>query len=91
MALTMKTNELQTKVTEEIMLIPNDRLSELYDFIHFFRLGLETAKSGPKNTMRFAGSWKDMTDMEFKEFSEEIAGRRRYAFSGRKGREALTD
>lgn len=84
-------NELQTKLVEEIMLIPNERLSELYNFIHFFRVGLETAKSGQKNTMRFAGSWKDMADMEFKEFSEEIAGRRRYAFSGRKGRETFTD
>ncbi len=40
---TMK-NELQTKLVEEIMLIPYDRLSELYNFIHFFRVGLETAK-----------------------------------------------
>lgn len=28
-------------VVEEIKLIPNDKLAEVYDFLHYFRLGLQ--------------------------------------------------
>jgi hypothetical protein len=31
-----------SKVIDEIKRIPPSRLSEVYDFIHFFRLGLES-------------------------------------------------
>lgn len=87
----MNIDELQTKMVEEIKLIPFHRLPELYDFIHFFRLGLETTKSSRKDTMRFAGCWENMTDKEFKEITAETALRRRNAFSGRNIRETGTD
>ena len=32
---------IQEQLFEEIKLIPEDRLAEVYDFIHFFRLGLK--------------------------------------------------
>ena len=80
-----------SEVIEEIRLVPKDRLREIYDFIHFFRLGLETVKDDTKNIMRFAGCWQDMTDEEFKDFSHEIAVRRRQAFSGRADRETIID
>ncbi|MDM8517816.1 hypothetical protein QUF76_16595 [Desulfobacterales bacterium HSG16] len=87
----MKTFELHDKVMEEIRLIPENRLSEIYNLIHFFRLGLETDRKNTKKTMRFAGCWQDMPDREFREFSEEISQRRRQAFSGRKSRETFAD
>ena len=31
---------LQEQIFEEIKKIPNDKLVEIYDFIHYFRLGL---------------------------------------------------
>ncbi len=87
----MEISELQAEVIEEIRLIPKDKLPELYDFIHFFRLGLETAPDDTEEIMRFAGCWQDMTDNEFEDFSEEIVERRRQAFSKRIGRETVTD
>lgn len=36
----MQTSALHLKVIEEIKLIPEDSLLKLYDFIHFFRVGL---------------------------------------------------
>lgn len=76
-----------SEVMEEIKLVPKDRLPAVYDFIHFFRLGLETVRDDTEEIMRFAGCWQDMTDEEFRDFSEDIAERRRQAFSGRTDRE----
>ena len=78
-----------SEVMEEIRLVPKDRLPELFDFIHFFRLGLETVKDDTEEIMGFAGCWQDMTHEEFRDFSEEIAERRRQAFSGRADRETV--
>jgi len=80
-----------SEVMEEIRLVPKDRLPAIYDFIHFFRLGLESAGDDTKDIMRFAGCWQDMTDEEFEDFSQEIAERRRQAFSGRADRETFID
>ena len=87
----MEAFELQNKVMEEIKLIPENKLPEIYSVIHFFRLGLEVGTRDPKNIMRFAGSWQDMAEEEFNEFSEEISQRRNQAFSRRINREALVD
>lgn len=87
----METFELQNKVMEEIKLIPESKLPEIYSVIHFFRLGLEAGTREPKKIMRFAGSWQDMTEKEFNDFSEEIYQRRNKAFSRRKNRETLVD
>ena len=80
-----------SEVMEEIRLVPKDRLPAIYDFIHFFRLGLETVWNDTEEIMRFAGCWQDMTDEEFEDFSQEIAERRRQAFSGRADRETIID
>ncbi len=81
----MDSSRLKDKVFEEIRLIPNDRLAELYDFIHFFRIGLESQnRSKDEQFMEFAGCWNDMTTKEFQEFSYEIADRRKSSFSRRR-------
>ncbi|MDM8542647.1 hypothetical protein QUF75_09885 [Desulfococcaceae bacterium HSG7] len=85
----MEIAEIETKVMQEIKLVPKDRLQELYDFIHFFRLGLETVVDDTEEIMRFAGCWQDMTRKEFENFSEEIAERRKQAFLGRTARETV--
>lgn len=41
-----------SRVIDEIKRIPPDRLSEIYSFIHFFRLGLELA-----STQRDTNPW----------------------------------
>jgi hypothetical protein len=87
----MNPGELQGKVMEEIKLIPENNLLELYNVIRFFRLGLQADNKVAKKSMRFAGCWEDMTDKEFNAFREEISERRRQAFSGRKPRETFVD
>ena len=79
------------KLFQEISLVPKEKLSELYDFIHYFRLGIEAAEDRSKSIMDFAGCWEDMPNKVFSEFTEEIAERRHSAFSGRRGDETSTD
>jgi len=38
--------ELRQQIAQEIDLIPDDKLAELYQFIHYFRLGSEVASNG---------------------------------------------
>lgn len=78
-------------IIDEIKLIPNDKLAELYDFIHFYRLGLETTKNSTLEIMSFAGCWEDMPDEEFQNFLKEISDRRRHAFSRRREDETFLD
>ncbi len=86
----MTTTTLRLKVIEEIHHIPEEKLREIYDVIHFFRVGVESVNSTPhKNIMAFAGCWDDMPDQEFHAFLLEITNRRSHAFSGRTHRETL--
>ena len=39
---------LQEQIIEEIKQIPNDKLVEIYDLIHYFRLGLSQEKQSQK-------------------------------------------
>jgi len=87
----MEIFELQDKVMEEIKLIPENKLPEIYSVIHFFRLGLEIGTKAPEKIMRFAGSWEDMNEKEYNEFSDEISQRRNQAFSRRINRETIVD
>ncbi|MCI5219397.1 MAG: hypothetical protein D3914_09455 [Candidatus Electrothrix sp. LOE2] len=80
-----------TDVIEEIRLVPKNRLRDIYNFIHFFRLGLETVRDDADDIMQFAGCWQDMTDEEFDSFSQEMTARRQQAFSGRAARESIID
>jgi len=81
---------IKSKVLQEIDLIPEDKLADLYNFIHYFRLGLE--KSQPtesKSILAFAGCWKDMPDEMFNDFTTEITQRRHQAFIRRRGDEGI--
>lgn len=76
----MDSLNLRSKVIAEINLIPEDKLSELYNFIHYFRLGAEVTKGSLEETMKFAGCWDDMSDETFNNFDEEVKTRRQQAF-----------
>jgi hypothetical protein len=83
---------IKSKVLQEIDLIPEDKLADLYNFIHYFRLGLE--KSGvtkPRPTLAFAGCWQDMPAEIFNDFTADIAQRRHQAFTRRRGNEGSLD
>jgi hypothetical protein len=49
----MQAIELQTQLIEEIKQIPNDKIAEIYDVIHYFLLGLKQetkAEIKPQNS-----------------------------------------
>ncbi|RLC49028.1 MAG: hypothetical protein DRZ79_06510 [Candidatus Cloacimonadota bacterium] len=73
---------IRKKVWEEIKLLPEDKLNEIYELIHFFRLGLQKNKE-KKSIMNFAGIWKKMSEKDFAALSSEIGNRRKNAFSER--------
>lgn len=79
----METAKLRERVINELSLIPQDKLIEVYDVIHFFRMGLEKSKTDADKILSFSGCWGDMQDKEFNEFTEEIKQRRKQAFKGR--------
>ena len=87
----MNGSTMRNKVIEEIQLIPEDKIEELYHFIHDFRLGLQTSADEGNRIMQFAGSWEDMPAEIFTQFTEEIAQRRRHTFTGRRGSETSLD
>ncbi|MCL1466603.1 hypothetical protein [Argonema galeatum] len=87
----MDSLNLRTKVITEINLVPPDKLEELYNLIHYFRLGVESSKVSLNQTMQFAGCWNDMSDEIFANFNEEISTRRQQAFLGRRSDEASFD
>jgi hypothetical protein len=89
------TSMIRTKVIEEIYLLPNERLNDLYNLIHYFRLGVEhSAPLRPptyEKIMALAGSWQDLSELEFTEFLTEINQRRQLAFQRRRSDESNID
>jgi hypothetical protein len=43
---------LKDQIIEEIKQIPNDKLVEIYDLIHYFRLGVAQEKQSQKITVK---------------------------------------
>lgn len=43
----MSRSVLKAKVLKEIDLVPDDKLPQLYDVIHYFRVGLEPSPAPP--------------------------------------------
>jgi propanediol dehydratase small subunit len=83
---------IKRELINEIDLIPDDKILEVYNFIHYFRLG--TQKVQTKNTkelLSYAGSWKEMDDEVFDDYMLDIVKRRKKAFSGRRNNETSTD
>jgi hypothetical protein len=72
---------LQEKILKELEGIPETKLAELYDIIHYFRIGLEQ-ETCENPTMKLAGAWTDMRDDLFESLMNEIEARRSRAFSG---------
>ena len=62
---------------EEFQRIPETKLEVVFDFLHYFRIGLEsTASSIAALIQYFAGSWNDMEESDFKDFLDENDRRR---------------
>jgi hypothetical protein len=87
----MTTKEMRERLIDEIRGIPDTRVAEVYDLIHFFRVGLEKAVPGggaAADLMSFAGSWSDMPEEAFSSLATEWQERRKGAFARRRDHEA---
>ena len=84
---------LRDKVIREINLIPQEKLSEVYNFIHYFRIGTEKEIIRPtaSSLLSYAGTWESMKDEIFDDFLSDIGNRRKRAFVGRRENEASID
>ena len=72
------------KLAEEIASIPDDKLTDLFDLIHRYRLNLDVQASNDGSEQNaFAGIWADMADEDFHGLLQDIEERRRNAFSNR--------
>lgn len=75
------------QVVQEIELMPDEYLSDIYRFLHFFRLGLKNYEAESRQSdqiLRFAGSWESWPDSEFSSFLAETRSRRQTAFKARR-------
>jgi len=74
------------KIIEEVEKIPEDKIAEVYDFVHLFRIGIESqrkiAKDKRHEVLRFFGIWKNMSDKE-KAVLDDIQARRQRTFRKR--------
>lgn len=84
----MKSSKIREMVMEEIRGIPEEKLPQIFDIIHHFRIGLEVAKSRESQIHDYSGCWKDMPEDMYQDFLNEVNQRRRKAFSGRRNFEA---
>ncbi len=50
---------LVQKIVKELQNIPEDKLAELYDLIHYFCLGLDTVKPQPRKPGLLSGTLGD--------------------------------
>ncbi|MDY7012398.1 MAG: hypothetical protein SVX43_02150 [Cyanobacteriota bacterium] len=83
----MTRSDIRTKVFEEIQQIPDNKLLELLNLIHAFRLRSQPTPSQSQRIMQFAGCWKEFPDETYGEFLDDIFLRRQQAFSQRQNRE----
>ena len=88
----MTLSVIKNKLIDEINLLSEEKLAEVYNFIHFFRLGLERKeKEISNNILSFSGVWEDMSDEKFDNYLLDISSRRGNAFSSRRSDEARTN
>ncbi|MFZ5516804.1 MAG: hypothetical protein ACOY90_09215 [Candidatus Zhuqueibacterota bacterium] len=82
---------MRKKLLDEISKIPDDKVPVIFDFLHYFRLGLGMKASSPEKILQLAGSWKDMTEDDFEDFLNDVKTRRKNAFMSRSNRETSVD
>jgi hypothetical protein len=70
------------QLSEEIASIPDDKIAEVFNIVHRYRVDLETAPAdGGAQDNDFAGIWADMPDAAFQDFLREVEDRRHNAFA----------
>ena len=77
---------IKERIIKEVEKIPEDKIAELYDVIHFFRIGVEaqrkTGKDSRETALNFFDMWKNMS-CEEAAVLDEIQSRREKTFRKR--------
>ncbi len=71
----MKISSIREKVVDEVNQIPEERLAQILDLIHHFRLGLQISEKKTTKITDFGGCWKDMPDEVYQDFIDDISKR----------------
>jgi hypothetical protein len=67
---------IKHKLINEIDLIPDEKLLEVYHFIHYFRLGTQKAET-KKDLLSYSGAWSDLDAEVFDDYMLDIVKRRK--------------
>ena len=82
----ISTASIKEKIIREVEKIPKDKIAELYDVVHLFRMGVESKKKAPKDrrneAVKFFGIWKGMS-LEETSVLDDIQLRRKRTFRER--------
>jgi hypothetical protein len=87
----MNIASMREKIFEEIAHIPDDKVPEIYDVLHNFRLGLGVQSSHAEKILQLAGSWNDLSEDDFRDFLKDVQARRTNAFRLRRDHETSVD
>ncbi|MBI5025683.1 MAG: hypothetical protein HZC12_02940 [Nitrospirae bacterium] len=72
---------IKEKIIKEVEKIPKDKIAELYDVVHLFRVEIESKKKAPKDryseAVKFFGIWKGMSPKETAVLDDIQARRKR--------------
>jgi hypothetical protein len=83
------------KLLEEVSLLPEASLKDMYHLVHRYRLGLRAEEASDLQrckeiTLSLAGAWQDWDDDDFQTFLDDIY-RRRNQSSRRERYEGMLD
>jgi len=70
-----------SSIIKEIKKIPEDKFEEVHKFIKSLEQNSKKKNSHKKDLMSFAGSWKDMSNEDYKDFVRETKRIRKNLFS----------
>jgi len=77
---------IKERIIEEVDKLPEDKIAEVHDFIHLFRVGIESQKKSSKDrrqaALKFFGIWRNLSNKE-KEVLDDIQSRRQRTFRKR--------
>jgi hypothetical protein len=72
---------VKEKIIREVEKIPEEKIAELYNVVHLFRVGVESKKKAAKDrrseAVKYFGIWKDMSPEENAVLDEILARRKR--------------
>jgi hypothetical protein len=83
----MEQLEIREKVIEELRMIPDEQMGNIYEYLHHIRTEPKNSMTNVDKIMGFAGCWSDMPENAFSEFIQEMRDRRARAFTGRRKNE----